>query len=249
MEDYVTKEQLTDKLENQEKLFKDLINLQEKNYRSFLDSFMKSTNDRVDKFMIGTAKELESLKNSLEYTQKDTHEIQKQLAESKSDLADLHAIAETHKSQIKQLFDQTDYLENQSRRNNLRIDGIKENPMETWSQTEAKVRDLIKTSLSLDPTKIEIERAHRTGRSQDTENQGQRPRTVVVKFMRFKDREDIRNSSKKLKGSGVFISEDFSTRVIQARKELWPKVKAEREKGNYAYLSYDKIVVRPPKTT
>lgn len=119
--------------------------------------------------------------------------------------------------------------------------------METWSQTETKVRDFIKTDLKMDPSKIEIERAHRTGRNQNAEGPDYRPRTIVVKFLRYKDREDVKCNAKMLKGTTKHINEDFSSRVIQTRKDLWPRVKAEREKGHFAYLSFDKIIIRPSR--
>ena len=40
-----------------------------------------------------------------------------------------------------------DYVENQTRRNNLRIDGVTESPGETWADTEAAVRKTFATSL------------------------------------------------------------------------------------------------------
>ena len=42
-----------------------------------------------------------------------------------------------------------DYLEDQSRRNNLRIDGIPENDSENWEQTTKKVQDLFKNNLGI----------------------------------------------------------------------------------------------------
>ena len=49
-------------------------------------------------------------------------------------------------------------LEDRSRRNNIRIDGIKETKGETWNDCEEKVQDMFAQKLGLDG--IEIERAH-----------------------------------------------------------------------------------------
>ena len=58
-----------------------------------------------------------------------------------------------------------DYLENQSRRNNIKIFGVPEDPDEkTWDDTELIVKTVIKNELGIqDADKIEIERAHRAG--------------------------------------------------------------------------------------
>ena len=40
-------------------------------------------------------------------------------------------------------------LEDRSRRNNLRIDGIEETPNETWEDCEIKMQELIKNKLKI----------------------------------------------------------------------------------------------------
>ena len=51
-------------------------------------------------------------------------------------------------------------LEDRSRRNNLRVDGIKERPKETWEDYENELHTLFKESLGIEE-EIAIERAHR----------------------------------------------------------------------------------------
>ncbi|KAI8514789.1 hypothetical protein Bbelb_073800 [Branchiostoma belcheri] len=138
----------------------------------------------------------------------------------------------------------SDYLENQSRRNNLLFDGVADNKQENWSQCEQKVRDILKDKLKLDPLKIEIERSHRNGKFQEDG----RPRPIVVKLLRYKDKEVIMQRAKNLKGSNIFINEDFSDAVRQKRKELLPEMRAQRERGNIAFLRFDRLVVHPPRS-
>ena len=49
---------------------------------------------------------------------------------------------------------------------------------------------------------------------------------------------------KKLKGSGIFIYEDFCRGDMELGKSLWEKVLEYRRQGKYAYLNYRAIVVR-----
>ena len=67
-------------------------------------------------------------------------------------------------------------LEDRSRRNNLRIDGVAEDEKETWSDTEGKIQQLFTDQLST--PNITIERAHRSG----SRNAG-KPRTIVMKLL------------------------------------------------------------------
>lgn len=76
-----------------------------------------------------------------------------------------------------------------------------------------------------------------------------RPRPIIVKFSNYKDRELVWKSRRDLMKTapGVYIQEDFSEAVRQKRRELLPKLKEAREKGNIAYLVYDRLVSHPPR--
>ncbi|KAK0141371.1 Ig kappa chain V-VI region NQ2-6.1 [Merluccius polli] len=137
-----------------------------------------------------------------------------------------------------------DYIENQTRRNNILFDGIKDEKTETWHDTEVKAKKFLADHFKMDPKLIEVERAHRNG----TFQLDGRPRTMTVKLLRFKDKEEIIKRAKCLKGTKFFINEDFSERVRSKRKELLPRLKNERMKGNIAYRKYDQLIVHAPSS-
>ena len=85
---------------------------------------------------------------------------------------------------------------------------------------------------------LAIERAHRTG------GKTNRDRTIVVKFASFKARDTILQAARAAKPRGVYVNEDFSMRVVNRRKELIPEMRAARDIGKIAYLSFDKLVVK-----
>ncbi|XP_065681444.1 uncharacterized protein LOC136095124 [Hydra vulgaris] len=47
-----------------------------------------------------------------------------------------------------------------------------------------------------------------------------------------------------LKGTGIFINEDFSFEINKIRRELSEKMKIERNAGKYAIIEYDKLIKR-----
>ena len=60
-----------------------------------------------------------------------------------------------------------------------------------------------------------------------------KPRQVVVKLLRFKDRDLILAKARShLKNTDIYINEDFSELLQQKRAALIPAIKAERLKGN-----------------
>ena len=99
-------------------------------------------------------------------------------------------------------------LEDRSRRNNIRIDGIEEEEGETWEISVAKATKVFKEKLGIEK-EIIIERAHRRKRHYKDKDK-KRPRTIVLRLANFKDKNIILKSVNKLKGSDVYINEDFS---------------------------------------
>ena len=51
-------------------------------------------------------------------------------------------------------------------------------------------------------------------------------------------------TTRKLKGTGYYINEDFSKETVENRKENWKKFKEFRKNGKYAILVYDKVFWR-----
>lgn len=85
-----------------------------------------------------------------------------------------------------------DYLEGQSKQNNIIIDGIPEPPRESWEESEDKVHEVFAVKLWMDEKRIEVEQAHRTGT-----NSGDRPRQIMVKFLWFKDKVAVLGSAER----------------------------------------------------
>lgn len=226
-------------LDQQKSFFKDLIEQQERNYKSFIQMFMDSTNIRIDNIM----KDVQDLKNSLQYSQAELEDFNRKLNGNMDKLVSLSHEFAIFQTSIDKFSTKSEYLENQSRRNNILIDGIPDEKNESWQDTESKAKKLLAEKLELNPSTIEVERAHRNGKYED----GGRPRSIIMKLLRFKDKEEILKRAKSLKGTKIFINEDFSEKVRLRRKELLPQLKEAREHGNIAYLRYDQLIVHPPR--
>lgn len=130
-------------------------------------------------------------------------------------------------------------IEDRNRRSNLRIDGLVESSDEKeWEVTKTKVKKLFAEKLEID-REIKIERAHRVGKDYPG-----RERTVVLKLHDFEDKKVIMEKVSKLKGTNVFINEDFSEATRKVRKELFAQAKTHRQNGYFAKVVYNKLIVR-----
>ncbi|XP_065664601.1 uncharacterized protein LOC136086242 [Hydra vulgaris] len=133
-------------------------------------------------------------------------------------------------------------LEDRQRRNNLRFEGILENDLESWDDSETKILSLRENKLNV--TGVNIERAHRTGKPDLN-----KPRTIVIKLLDYKDKIKILKNANKLKGSGIFINEDYSIETALIRKKLFEERKLHRTNGKYCIVVYDKLIIKEFRKT
>ena len=185
-------------------------------------------------------KDNDDLKLSLQFTQDELIEKKINLLQQQFD-EEFHKIYENNEY----LKEKNRKLEDRTRRCNLRIDGVIENEHESWEETEGKVQKIFKEKLQL-TNNIEIERAHRMSQRPNPSRQDEepRPRTIILKLLRYKDKELILKNGKKLTNSGIFINEDFSDETNYIRVGLKHKMKLEREKGKYCVIRYDRLITR-----
>ena len=217
-------------LETIQDIFTNMFKKHEEAITQILTANTKIVNEEIQKL----TNKIVDFQESLEFTQKE--------------LSDKIKKVEHHVDEVKRHVDddiewmtwKIRNLEDRSRRNNLRIDGLPESLNESWKITEEKVQHLFNETLNL--TNVNIERAHRTANKTKKQKESNLPRTVVLKLLSYKDKVDIMENVNKLKGSGIYVNEDFSKETLEIRRELWKDVKRLRDEGKYAVLQYDKIV-------
>ena len=133
----------------------------------------------------------------------------------------------------KLLEDKLLYAEVYSRRENLRFYGIEEvgeqeaalEVFQTFLKRELKIN-------SDEIAEIEVQRVQRVGKPKEGS-----PRPIIVRFLRFGDREFIFSNSKLLKGKSFGKSADFPPEIVRRRKAQGKTLKDARKDGKLAYFS------------
>ena len=212
-----------------------ITNLKNSNFQTTMAEIKKSQDDIKD-----LKKEINDFKTSLEFTESELQEK-------------IENLGERHESICKQVDEIYEYqneidpeyinnkltdLEDRSRRNNLRIYGITETNDEIWEKCEEHADQVFSQKLGL--KNIRIERAHCAKRKKG--DKSKKPRPIVCNLLSFKDKKLILKNANKLKGTNLFIDEDYSFETMEYRKQLWDEVKYLRSQGNIAYLNYQSIV-------
>ncbi|XP_065650688.1 uncharacterized protein LOC136078805 [Hydra vulgaris] len=213
-------------------IFQEMFQKQQKDILALISANLKLANDRID----GLLKEINTLKNSCEVLKEENENQNTDLKKTNKQMIKYEKIQkdieerENEKNRFRQ-------LEDRQRRNNLRIEGVKENDNENWDDTEVKIINLLENNLNVKD--VIIERAHRTGIIDI-----KKPRTIVIKLLNYKDKVKILKNANKLKGSGIYINEDFSLETTIIRKKLLEESKTHRINGKYSAVIYDKLIVK-----
>ena len=113
--------------------------------------------------------------------------------------------------------EQVDRQEQYSRQNYILIHGITEGNEENTDDLALKI---FKEKLDIELTQRDLDRTHRISKNDKRNN---RPRPVIVKFIRYNDMKKI-FSKKKLKNSGISIAENLTklrmSKLSKAREEF-----------------------------
>ena len=223
----ITEERLTILIKS---IFAEEFQKQEKNIVNIISGNFEITMKEIKDLKA----EVSDLKDSLEFT---GNFIEKKAEKLETELDDL-------KGKVQEIWDyqiNPDYIQHKLVEQ-LRIDDIEKEEGETWVISEAKATKVFKEKLGIDKD-IMIERAYRTKRNYKDKDK-KRPRTTVLRLPNFRDKSITLKYVNKLKGSDLYINEDFSRETTELRKKLWNEVKELRSEGKFAYLNYGSIITR-----
>ena len=100
------------------------------------------------------------------------------------------------------------------------------------------MKAFLQEKLDLETNEINIERAHRIGKKKEGK------RTIIAKFLNYKQREKVLNKYKELKlwEDQIYINEDFSEYTVKKRRILFKRAKEIRERGEFTKVFYNRSV-------
>ncbi|GBP25975.1 hypothetical protein EVAR_84534_1 [Eumeta japonica] len=141
------------------------------------------------------------------------------------------------KANVEKLQNEIAYLKKEKRSNNIVIFGLKEGESSA-SELILKVREVFQIDLQIHIGDSDVNNIYRIGKAIKTNN----PRPILLSFTSNLKKSEIMTKRKALKE--IYITEDYPKEVLEIRKTLQPKLIEERNKGNLAYIKYNKLVVK-----
>ena len=218
---------------------KTLLEVQADGYKDSIDRLYKDYfNYRKEQ-----EKEMQEIKLSLEFTQKENDDLKVELKkikfENEKGSQEINILKEKFKlmeSQLMKCEENVDYIDDKQRKCNLIVSGLEEIKNENSEQCHNKTSKFLTEKLNMPD--IEIVAAHRIGKPE------KRNRDILVKFKNQTSRDAVFKEKKCLKGQNVYINEDFCRNTVDARKMLIPKLREARSDGKTAFINYRQLIVK-----
>ncbi|XP_052742166.1 uncharacterized protein LOC112048177 [Bicyclus anynana] len=176
----------------------------------------------------------EMQKQTLELKESITNTIMEKMEEK------LQPIIEENKNlkiKLENLEKEVESLKRGKKQNNLIIFGVKEGEKSSQELIQ-KVKQIFESDLNLNLEDYEVNKMYRIGK----DNSGGKPRPILFSFVSEWKKNEVMKRKKNFKD--VHVAEDYTKEVLEKRKMLQPQLIEERKKGNFAYLKFDKLVIK-----
>ena len=205
----------------QETHLKQLASLMEKSFQPQIsqiikDSFQTQISELVTSIVSGV---LECLTNKLSFLESEN----KKLHSENSEL----------RVKVLKLEDAVDTAEQYSRRNCLRISGVREQPNESTDDIVTSIASAIDVDIDI----RDIDRSHRLGRTSTQDRPRDKPRDIIVKFSTYRARSRFykaRTLTKSRGYMGVFVNEDLTKSRSKLLYEARRRVKSNQLKSAWS---------------
>ncbi|GFR93002.1 hypothetical protein ElyMa_000881600 [Elysia marginata] len=161
----------------------------------------------------------QKLIDQMEFIQGNIHDLQVEQDNMKKDipvtqLKDERSILVDEVESIRQCVtiarDELNELNQYSKRNNVRVFGIRDSSTESLEKSSDLVKNIIKIKLKLDLRDYDIDKAHRVGKYRPSSD-----RAIIVRFNSHSAAEKVLYNRRALKDSGITIMEDLTKTNVQ----------------------------------
>ncbi|CAB3219823.1 unnamed protein product [Arctia plantaginis] len=145
------------------------------------------------------------------------------------------------KVKIEVLENKLNKLENEKKKNNVLLFRLQETEKSSLDLLKT-VKEIMKNDLNLIVNDSDIQSIYRIGKKNK-----EKTRPLLISFTNYWKKIEILKNKKRLKD--VYIVEDYPKAVLEKRKLLQEQLKEERANGKFAYIKYDRLIVKEGNAT
>lgn len=195
-----------------------------------LNSMDAGVNAKLD----GVSGDIADIKERFGVLQEEVGVLSKEVEALKVENGQLREHNDALWTQMNRTQKKVDDLEGRSKRQNVLFYGMDIEQNETNESLELRVKELLTDKLEM-AEDVEFDRVHRTS---DKPNA-----PVIAKCTFYKHKVSILKHKNKLKGSNIFVGEDYSQSVRDTRKKLTDVMKTLKGEGKNVKLVFDHLYV------
>lgn len=206
--------------------------------QKFFAEANKRSRDRFERL----GSQLDSLKDTLDKHTKDLESQHKITTSLQARMKSIEEKTSEDRDSLKKLQEKVTSMEDNSRRDNIRVINLKEGAEQGHAISYLKrILPIWFPELAACPP--EIMRAHRVGPPRSSTDP---PRTMILKCLRFSDRDQIlglaRKASVVAEGRTIRFAADFSDVTARRRKACYPVMNRALALGFQAFLLYPAVI-------
>ena len=204
------------------------------------ETFVRSTLIQIKEGQGKLTEKLEQLEASINFEAQRVTEVVNKAEKTHKRVEKVEEVVANHETILTRMAEADNKLERMSRRNNIRIVGMKE---KTAEKPMELVNKLLQEKFGMEG--VEIERAHRDGYKRDAEGTS---RHMLIKLLRFQDKRQILICQrKKLEGCDIYVTDDHTKADLEQKRKYSREVKFLYERGTKLHFSAGKWRTREGK--
>ena len=209
-----------------------ILEIQSKIFTDTTSMLYSTLNKRIDEL---TTVVLE-LQHHIKISSEEKKEIQNEVKQLKDQAENNSKVIAEQKTVIEAQKKRLNKIEDYSRINNIRIDGVDKAQGESKENLQLKAQKVLENKLQL--KNVAIDNIHRLPTKERTG-----PRTIIARLSSHSTRDTAIKNTWRLKNTGIFINEDLCEDTRKERKEKLPLLKSARESGKIAYFRRSQLVI------
>lgn len=199
---------------------------------SNFELFVRQTLTEIKQTTFTLQDKMNNFETLIEFESQRTSKIEEKTIVMETKVRELDKMIKKHDATLVKMADAENKLERFSRRNNIRVVGLKE---KTGEKPEEVVKKLFRDKFNMEHCKVE--RAHRDGKIMD----GDRPRHMLVKLLSFQEKlEILRGQRKALEEYAIYIVDDLTKKDLEEKRKFKEVVKSAYDRGTRYHFSAGK---------
>lgn len=195
---------------------------------------LNGMDSRMNEKLDGVQSDMAAIKQQFGRLQGEVDGLKKEVESLRQENQELKDHNNTLWSKVEGLEKKSDDLEGRSKRHNLIFYGLDREQNETNASCESRLQELFLDKLDFHD-ELPMDRVHRLGNKSDS--------PLIARCTFYKDKVRILKAKNKLKGTNIFVTEDFPVSVREIRKKLNKIAKAKREEGKKVTMVYDHLLM------